>query len=135
VKALGWTVLTLVFLDELLALAALAVWGNHVAGIPLAVGAPVAWAVAWFLLAAPRARFRGRISTPAVKVVAFGLACAALWAAGHPALAVALLVCSAAVNALAQLPAIRTLPGPRGDSRSPGAVGRSDNPFGRREVP
>jgi hypothetical protein len=109
VKTLGWTVLALVFLDELLALAALAVWGDHASGIALAIAAPVGWVIVWFLFAAPSARFRGRFTTPAVKVIAFGLPCLALWSAGHPGLAVALLVFSAAINGLGQLPAIRAL--------------------------
>jgi hypothetical protein len=40
---------------------------------------------------------------PLVKVLVFGLASAGLWAAGHPSAAVALLVFSVVVNALAQL--------------------------------
>ncbi|HEY1824088.1 MAG TPA: DUF2568 domain-containing protein [Trebonia sp.] len=117
-KAIGWTVLALVFVDELLALAALAVWGNHAAGIPLAVGAPAAWAVAWFLFAAPSARFSGRFIRPTVKVIAFGLACLALWAAGHAALAAGLLIFSAAINGLAQLPRIRALQATTGGPRA-----------------
>jgi Protein of unknown function (DUF2568) len=109
VKAFGWTVLALVFVDELLAVAALAVWGNHAAGVALAVGAAVAGVIAWFLFASPRARFGGRIIRPAVKVIVFGLASLGLWAAGHAALAVGLLIFSAAINALAQLPKIRAL--------------------------
>jgi hypothetical protein len=105
-------VLALVFIDELLALTALAVWGDHASGIALAVAAPVAWVIVWFLFAAPNARFRGRLTTPAVKVIALGLPCPALWAAGHAGLAVALLVFSAATNGLAQLPAIRALQAP-----------------------
>ena len=67
-KALGWTVLTLVFFDELLALAALAFWGYHADGIAPAVAAPAAWMIVWFLVAAPRARFRGRLTTPTMLV-------------------------------------------------------------------
>jgi hypothetical protein len=118
-RALGWTVLALVFLDELLALAALAFWGDHVSGIALAVGAPVAWIVAWYLFASPTARFGGGIVKPAVKVLAFGLPCLALWAAGDPAVAAALLIFSAAVNGLAQLPTIRALQASSGNRRSP----------------
>lgn len=104
--------LTLVFADEVLALAALAAWGLHAEGVPLAVAAPVAWVVVWFLFAAPGARFGGRVVTPVVKVLAFGLACLALWAAGQPALAVALLAFSVVVNGAAQLPAVRAVQGP-----------------------
>lgn len=112
-KSLGWIVLALVFVDELLALAALAVWGAHADGIAPAIAAPAAWVIVWFLFAAPGARFRGRCITPAVKVIAFGLPCLALWAAGHAGLAVALLIFSAAINGLAQLPAIRAVQAPR----------------------
>jgi hypothetical protein len=42
-------------------------------------------------------------------VVVFGAASAGLWWAGHEGLAVALLVFSVVVNALAQLPAVRAL--------------------------
>jgi hypothetical protein len=126
VKALGWAVLALVFVDELLALAALAVWGDHADGIPLAVGVSVAFVIVWFLFAAPTARFGGRIVRPAVKVIVFGLACLGLWAAGHAALAVGLLIFSAAINVLAQLPKIRALQettegnGNRGDASDAG---------------
>lgn len=112
-KTLGWTVLALVFLDELLALAALALWGNHASGIALAIAAAVAWVIVWFLFAAPTARFRGRFTTSAIKVIAFGLPCLALWAAGHAGLALALLVFSTAINGLAQVPSIRALQAPR----------------------
>ncbi|MGH3171058.1 MAG: DUF2568 domain-containing protein [Trebonia sp.] len=122
-KAIGWTVLVLVFVDELLALAALAVWGNHVAGIPLAIGAPVAWAAVWFLFAAPSARFGRGVIRPTVKVIAFGLACLALRAAGQAALAAALVIFSAAINGLAQLPQIRALQATTG---RPGSAGHAD---------
>lgn len=102
-KALGWTVLALVSVDELLALASVVVWGCHASGIALAVAAPAGWVTAWFLFAAPGARYGGRIVRPAVKVIAFGLACLALWAAGYAILAIALLVFSAGINGLAVL--------------------------------
>ena len=44
-----------------------------------------------------------------MKVLVFGLASWGLWAAGHHSLAVALLVFSVVVNALAQFPWIRDL--------------------------
>jgi hypothetical protein len=47
---------------------------------------------------------------PVVKVLVFGLASLALWDAGHPGWAAALLVFSVVVNALAQLPSIARLP-------------------------
>ena len=39
---LGWLVLALVFLDEVLAAVAAGVWGAHAGGVVLAVLAPVA---------------------------------------------------------------------------------------------
>jgi hypothetical protein len=76
VKAIGWTVLTLVFIDEL----------------------------------------------------AFGLAGAGLWAAGHAALAIALLIFSAVINALALLPQVAAIQGTTNDQekvalRGPGTRG------------
>jgi hypothetical protein len=65
--------------------------------------------LAWFLFASPKARFGSPVVRPLVKVLVFGLASWGLWAAGHHALAVALLVFSVVVNALAQLPSIRAL--------------------------
>jgi hypothetical protein len=49
------------------------------------------------------------VRRPLVKVLVFGLASAGLWAAGHPGWAVAFLVVSLVVNALAQLPSVRSL--------------------------
>jgi hypothetical protein len=83
--ALGWTVLALVFVDELLAM------------------------LAWFLFASPKARYGGSLVRPLVKVVVFGLACLALWDIDRPGWAIALLVFSVVVNGLAQLPSIRRL--------------------------
>jgi hypothetical protein len=104
--AFAWTVLALVFLDELLAMAAAGTWGAHVAW-PLAVVLPVVTVLVWFLFASPRARYGGPVVRPVVKVLVFVLASAGLWAAGHHGLAVALLVFSTVVNGLAQLPAVR----------------------------
>jgi hypothetical protein len=106
---LGWVVLVLVFLDELLAVAAAAVWGQHVAGPWLATGTALLTLVAWFLLASPKARFGGAVVRPVTKVLVFTLASAGLWASGHHALAVALLVFSVVINAAAQLPSVQVL--------------------------
>ena len=54
-------------------------------------------------------RYGSAVVRPVVKVLVFGLASAGLWAAGHHTLAVALLVFSVVVNALAILPGIREL--------------------------
>jgi hypothetical protein len=53
---LGWSVLALVFLDELLVMAALAVWGADAGGWLLAVAAVLAGVLVWFLFASPKAR-------------------------------------------------------------------------------
>ena len=115
--ALGWTVLSLVFLDELLAMAAFGVWGwDHSPRWLLVWLLPLAAMTVWFLLASPKARYGGTVARPVAKVVVFGLASLALWDAGHPGWALALLVFSVVVNALAQVPAIAALATPAGPS-------------------
>jgi hypothetical protein len=110
VVPLGWTVLTLVFLDELLAMAGLGVYGWSTSPRWLLVWLlPLLGVLAWSLFASPKARFGFPVLRPVVKVVVFGLASLGLWAAGHHGLAIALLVFSVVVNGLAQLPAIRSL--------------------------
>ena len=106
---LGWSVLFLVFVDELLAIAAAAVWGAHVGGPVLAVAMALLTVLVWYLFASPKARFGGRVVRPVVKVLVFTLASAGLWASGHHSLAVALFVFSAVVNGLAQLPSVKVL--------------------------
>ncbi|RNM13755.1 DUF2568 domain-containing protein [Nocardioides pocheonensis] len=106
---LGWTVLLLVFLDELLAIAAAAVWGAHVANVWLAIAAGLLTVVVWFLFASPKARFGGPVVRPVTKVLVFTLTSAGLWASGHHALAIAFFVFSVVINALAQLPSVRVL--------------------------
>ena len=107
--ALGWTVLALVFLDELLA------WWPRESGVRPRAG----WCslsrcrslvvLVWFLFASPKARFGGPVVRPVVKVLVFGLASLGLWDAGHPGWALALLVFSVVVNTLALLPAVQAL--------------------------
>lgn len=114
-KGFGWTVLGLVFLDELLAMTAFGVWGWQVSsGLRwvLVWLLPLVAMSTWFLLASPKARYGGTVARPVAKVVVFGLASLALWDAGHPAWAVALLVFSVVVNGLAMIPAIRDLAAP-----------------------
>ena len=106
---LGWTVLLLVFVDELLAVAAAAVWGGHVAGALLAIAMGALTVLVWFLFASPKARYGGPVVRPVTKVVVFTLASAGLWASGHHSLAVALFVFSAVINGLAQLPSVKIL--------------------------
>ncbi len=86
----------LAFVLELAALAALAVWGFTVDAVwplrvALGLGAPMLLIVVWGLLLAPQADHR--LAMPwllVAKLVVFGLAAAALAAAGHPRLAVVL---------------------------------------------
>ena len=107
---LGWTVLALVFLDELLAMAGLGVYGWSASPRWLLVWVlPLLGVLAWSLFASPKARYGTPVARPVAKVLVFGLASLGLWVADHPALAVALLVFSVVVNALAMLPAIRDL--------------------------
>lgn len=108
VQGFAWSVLALVFLDELLAMAAFGVWGWQV-GTPrwlLVVVLPLLAMTVWGLFASPRARWSGPTRRPVVKVLVFGLATAALWDAGHQGWAIALLVFSVVVNGLAVLPPV-----------------------------
>jgi hypothetical protein len=110
VAAVGWTVLTLVFVDELLAMAAFGIYGWSTSARWLLVWLlPLLAMLAWFLFASPRARYGNRVVRPLVKVVVFGLASLGLWAAGHHSLAIALLVFSLVINALAAIPGIQQL--------------------------
>jgi hypothetical protein len=52
-------------------------------------------------------------------MLVFGLACLALWDAGHPGWALALLAFSIVVNALALLPQVRALVPPQPAERGP----------------
>jgi Protein of unknown function (DUF2568) len=102
---MAWVVLTLVFADELLALVAFGVWGQHRAAWWLAVLAPAVAILAWWLFAAPKAPY-GRFARLPVKLVVFGLAAWALWDAGYPGWSLAFMVLSVVVNGLAQLPSV-----------------------------
>jgi hypothetical protein len=51
----AWTVLALVFLDEVLALVALGVWGADAGGAWLAVLAPALGVALWWAFASPNA--------------------------------------------------------------------------------
>ena len=110
VVAFGWTVLALVFIDELLAMAALGVWGRSSSAPWLLVWlAPLLAMLAWAAFASPKAPYGGPGVRPTAKILVFGLASLALWTAGHPTLALSLLALSIAVNGLAMLPPIRDL--------------------------
>lgn len=107
---LGWTVLALVFLDELLVMAAFGVWGwAHDPRWLLVWLLPLVAMTVWFFFASPKAKYGGSVVRPLAKVVVFGLASLALADAGHPGWAIALLAYSVVVNALALLPSIRVL--------------------------
>ncbi|GCD90863.1 DUF2568 domain-containing protein [Nocardioides sp. LS1] len=106
---LGWSVLALVFVDEVLAVVAAGVWGQHAAGWWLAVLAPVVTMLVWFLFASPKAEHSGPVVRPGTKVLVFTLAALGLWVAGHHGPAVAFLAFSVVVNAVAQAPSIRAL--------------------------
>ncbi|MGN0063136.1 MAG: DUF2568 domain-containing protein [Nocardioides sp.] len=107
--ALGWGVLALVFLDEVLALVALGVAGAALGGWPLATGAVLVGVLLWWAFASPKAPYGTPLVRPLVKVVVFGAACAGLWLAGHTTAAVALLVFSVVVNAVAAHPDVARL--------------------------
>ena len=108
-KAFGWLVLAGVFLVEMLAFAAVGVVGARVAGAPgsiVAVGLVIAL---WALVASPRARFRGPVVTPLVKVAVFGGAGLGLALTGSWGLGVGLVAVAAVLSGLAQLPEVREL--------------------------
>jgi len=80
-----------VFGLELAALAAFAIWGDHVGGVALAVVLPVLVAGVWGYALSPRARLRiPRWPKLAARVSVLLLSAGALWAAGHRGWAVAL---------------------------------------------
>jgi hypothetical protein len=106
---LGWTVLTLVFVDEVAAVVALGYVGSRLGGWPVAILVVVVAVGAWWGFASPKAPWGGPITRPVAKVVVFGAACGGLAWAGHETAAVLLLVFSVVVNALAQLPGVRSL--------------------------
>ena len=108
-RVFAWTVLALVFFDELLAVAAAATWGAHAGGWPLAVVAGLAVVVVWFLFASPKARFGHPVGRPVVKTLVFLLGGVGLAAAGRPGLAVAFVAFSAVVNGLALLPSVQAV--------------------------
>jgi exosortase/archaeosortase len=91
----NWTWLTVAFLAELAALAALAAWGWSAGGstasrVLIAVAAAGSAAVLWGVFAAPQAPVQVLALRVAVMVVVFGAAVLALVGTGHPRLAVAL---------------------------------------------
>ena len=105
----AWLVLALVFLAELVALAALFVSGREAWGYPAGVGLVVGGAALWGLFAAPRARFAIPLAGLVVKVVVLGGAVAGLWWTGHRGSALAVGVFVVVVHSLAALPAVRAV--------------------------
>lgn len=105
----GWVagLLLLLFVDEVLAVAAIGVGGHELAGVAGATVGVLLAVVLWALFAAPKAHRGAPLARPVVKVLVFGAATVGLWVAGHPAWAVAFLAVSAVVNGLAELPAVR----------------------------
>ena len=111
--ALGWTVLGLVFLDELLLVAAVWVAGAEAGGWVAGLGAALVVLAAWWTLASPKAPYGGPVARPLTKTVVVAAACGGLWWAGHPGWATALLVFSVVLNGLAQLPSVAALTRPQ----------------------
>jgi hypothetical protein len=107
----NWLWLTVAFLTELAALAALAVWGWSVPSarlwrVVLAVGTPAVAAVLWGLFAAPRAVVDVPVLAVLVKIVVFGAATLALVATGHPRLAGTLAVLALLSSLLSSAPPV-----------------------------
>ena len=103
-----WANLTLAFLLELCALAALGYWGVSVGGglvtkTALGLGAPLFAAVLWGLFAAPRAPVSVPLVGLGVKFIVFGSAVVALYATGHRTLAIVFAVIVVANGALIRL--------------------------------
>jgi hypothetical protein len=102
--------LTVAFAAEVAALAALGVWGWSAADatvwrLVLAVVVPAVAAVLWGVFAAPRAPVRVPALAVLVKVVVFGAAVLALFATGHPVLAIVLAAAALLSSVLATPPA------------------------------
>jgi hypothetical protein len=109
-------VLTLRFICEMAALAAVAYWGQQAAdgaaGVALAAIAVAVVAVVWGTFLAPRRRLA--VGLPArlvIELVVWTAAAAALWTAGHPALAVVLFLVAAVTGAINANTAAKTAPG------------------------
>ena len=106
----NWTWLTVAFLSELAALAALALWGwstggSTVSKVVLALAVPAVAGALWGVFAAPRAPVQVLALTVLVKVVVFGAAVLALAATGHPRLAAVLAVAAVLSSFLSTPPA------------------------------
>ena len=103
-----WSVLTLLFLVELLAWAAYGVLGWALSPGWLWVWLlPLLVVSLWAATASPRARWRGAMLTPVVKLLVFTGAVLALVATGHPAAGAVLGVLATAVHLAARRPDVR----------------------------
>lgn len=110
VTLFAWIVLTAVFLDELLVMAAFGIWGWQADPRWLLVWLlPLVAMLVWFYFASPKARYGGPVVRPVTKVLVFGLGSLALWDANHPLWALALFGYSVVVNGLAQVPGVRKM--------------------------
>ncbi|MGW5386255.1 YrdB family protein [Nocardia sp. NPDC003963] len=83
-----WANLTLAFVLESAAFAAVALWGWKAADttpvkLVLAIGAPVLAVSLWGLFAAPNARFDRPLLAVTTEILVFGGATAALWTTHH----------------------------------------------------
>jgi hypothetical protein len=102
--------LTVAFLAEFAALAALAVWGWSAGDstgwrLVLAVAAPTVAGALWGVFAAPRAPVRVPVLGVLVKLLVFGAAVLAFFAIGHPVLAIALAAAALLSSLLSTAPA------------------------------
>ena len=110
--AVGWPILALVFLDEVLACVAAGVYGAARSGPLLAVALVLLTVAVWWTFASPKAPLGGPVVRPVAKVLVFGLTTLGLWSVGHHAWAVAFLAFSVVVNALALHPDVSGLADP-----------------------
>lgn len=116
----GWLVLALVFVDELLLIAGGIDVGRHLGGWAVGLLLGLIVVGAWFLFASPKAAYAGRLGRPVTKGVVVGAVCGGLWAVGHDVAAPALLAFSLVINVLASMPSIARLA-----SAESGRAGRS----------
>jgi hypothetical protein len=108
--------LTVAFVTELAAVAALGYWGFALDGTQAlrwaaGIGLPLVAAVLWGVFAAPRAPVQVLAITLLVKAVVFGGAVLALFRTGHPRLALALGVLAVLGSVLSPSPAAVALGG------------------------
>ncbi len=110
---LAWAflVLTLVFVSEVVALVAFGRWGwEHSPRWLLVWLLPLAGAVAWGTFASPKAPRGGPRTRPIVKVLVYAAAFLAIRETDGYAWALAFLVGSGVVTALAMMPTVRDSP-------------------------